>query len=297
MPDPWIVRTDAALADDVRSALDRLQPAKDLLLDTAEAWAEFERAVREERPAHVVAVGGDGTVQGVVRALGADADVVMGIVPMGTGNDFARSLDLPLDAASAVDVVRGGRSHAVDLLSMRADDGEPELVVNAVTIGLSGAIHAELDEETKARWGRFAYLRAAVRATTVLTPFRATVETADDETGELSELWTGELLHISLANGARAGGGVPIAPAAEVDDGRLDVCGVAEGTTWEIGTGVPKVLAGSEAEGPWLLASTPRARLTLGAARAASVDGELRDARVLDVRVLPAALTVRVPRP
>lgn len=293
---PWLVRTRADLPETTEAALVRLEPGRTFQLDDAEAWADFERTVRSEAPRMVVAVGGDGTVQGVVRALGADADTVLGIVPVGTGNDFARALDLPLDAEGAVEVIRRGRTRVVDLLSMVRDGGASQLVVNAVTIGLSGAIHTELDDETKARWGRFAYLRAALRAATDLDPFPATLEVADAPEDEMRELWSGDLLHVSLANGPNAGGGVPIAPGAEIDDGRLDVCGVAEATTWEIGSGVPAVLADGDPDEPWLLASVARVRLTMESERLASVDGELRPVRTLEVTALESALSVRVPR-
>jgi diacylglycerol kinase (ATP) len=297
LPAPWIVRTADLLPDAAEAALDRLDAVRTLVLDSAGAWADFGREVRDACPRHLVAVGGDGTVQGVVRAIGEDAECVLGIVPMGTGNDFARALGLPLETEPAVEVIRSGRTRRVDLMSMVRDGDEAALVVNAVTIGLSGAIHAELDDETKERWGRFAYLRAALRAATDLTPFAAALEVADSADGDLREFWSGELLHISLANGTNAGGGVPIAPGAELDDGLLDVCGVAEGSTWEIGSGMPALLTNGDTAEPWVLASAKRVRLRMESARPASIDGELRDAKTLDLRLLARALAVRAPRP
>jgi len=287
-----MVRTDASLDEPTEAALASLEADRSWLLDSAEAWAEFGEAVSEAPPGSIVAVGGDGTIQGVVRAIGAGAGVVLGIVPAGTGNDFARALGVPMKAEAAVERVRAGRVRAVDLLAMRRDGGKRELIVNAVTIGLSGAIHAELDDETKERWGRFAYLRAALRASSELEPFPAALEVADAPGDPLREFWSGRLLHISLANGPNAGGGVPIAPGAEVDDGRLDVCGVAEGEGWEIGLGVPEVLGAGDPGEPWLLASAGRVVLRMEEARPASVDGETGDVRTVELEVLPGALTV-----
>jgi len=303
-PRPWVVTTQAELSEAAAAALTRLGSRQVMVLDSPDAWQEFDRELSDEPPDLVIAVGGDGTVQGVVRALGANADATLGIVPLGTGNDFARALGLPQDPEAAVDVILKGATRPVDLLSLARDENadpsggggfDRELVVNAVTVGLSGAIDTELDDETKARWGRFAYLRGALKGASGLDAFRARIEVADEPGGELRLLHEGDLLHVSLANGPNAGGGVPIAPDAEVDDGLLDVCGVTDATALEIGAQVPAVLTGGEAGEPWVLAAVARARLVLDVPHPVSVDGEVSDARLLDIEVVCRALEVLTP--
>jgi len=290
--DMWVVRTDTEPSVDVSEAIVELDPDRDLLLESAEDWRDFADEVRERVPAVVVVSGGDGTVQGVVRALGPGSDTTVGIIPSGTGNDFARALQLPLGPREAARVVLNGAVRGVDLLALSVDGEAEVLVVNAVTLGLSGPVHAELDDETKDRWGRFAYLRAALSAAGELDPFETKITVREDAGDEPKDFWSGPLLHISLANGPTAGGGVPIAPDADPADGLLDVCGVAEGSAWEIGKGVPAMLGEGTPDAPWLLAAVASARLELDAARSVSIDGEPRTARTLEVRVLPGALTV-----
>lgn len=290
----WVVRTQRELPPDIAGALERLAPDGHFVLESAADWQEFETEVRRTSPRTVVAAGGDGTVQGVVRALGLDTEVALGVVPLGTGNDFARGLGLPLDPDDAVAVIRHGQLAPVDLLAVSIDGGEESIVVNAVTVGLSGSVNAELDEEMKTRWGRFAYLRAALSAAGNLEPFEATIAVGAEDASALDPLWSGRLLHVSFANGPTAGGGIPIAPNAHPADGRVAVCGVGEGTAWEIGAGVPDVLGEGEADDPWLLASVRSARLEMADERQMSVDGESCPGTVLAVRVLPAAVQVHL---
>ncbi len=294
--DLWVVRTDMEPPTDVSEAIVELAPDRDILLESPDDWYAFTDDVDELRPAIVVAAGGDGTVQGVVRALGPGSDTTVGILPSGTGNDFARALGIPLQPREAARTVLKGESRRADLLALSVDGADEVVVVNAVTLGLSGSVHAELDEETKDRWGRFAYLRAALSAAGELEPFTADVTVRASAEDDPTKFWGGPLLHISLANGPTAGGGVPIAPDADPADGLLDICGVAEGSAWEIGKGVPAMLGEGTPDEPWLLGSVAWARVELDATRPISVDGEPREARTLEVRVLPGALTVYRPQ-
>ena len=288
----WVVRTDADPPPEVAGAIDALEPDRNLLLESAEGWRTFIEDVSDAPPELVVAVGGDGTVQGIVRALGPDSGTGVGIVPSGTGNDFARALELPLDPEEAARVVIEGTRRPVDLLALSVDGEDEVLAVNAVTLGLSGFVHAELDDETKARWGRFAYLKAALSAASGLEPFEAEISIRRSAQGDPTPFWTGPLLHISLANGPTAGGGVPIAPDADPADGRLHLCGVADATAWDIGKEVPAIFGDGSPGDPWLLDSVASVRLELASSRPVSVDGEPREARLLELRILPGALTV-----
>lgn len=305
--DVWVVRTGGDVSADAEAVLEGLQGDRHLVLESAEEWDEFAEMIRASHPRTIVAAGGDGTVNGVVRALGPGSDTCLGIVPLGTGNDFARGLGLPTDPEDAASVVRAGHVAHVDLLSLAVDDDADsmevsdaeagEIVVNAVTVGLSGAIHAELDDELKARWGRFAYIRAALTAAAEMEPFEAVIEVVREESPEMERLWSGGLLHVSFANGPTAGGGVPLAPEADPADGLLELCGVAEGTVWEVGSAVPGVLSEGPSPEPWLVESVRAARLTLPEPMQLSVDGDTRRARVIALRVLPRALKVHIASP
>jgi len=298
---PWLVRPGGPRSAEMEEAIEILRPARVREPSDAEGWDALGKEIRDSRPDWIVAAGGDGTVQGVVRLLDLEGGSVLSVLPDGTGNDFARALGLPLDlveAARALEV--GGVDRSVDLLEVRLDDEEPRLVVNAVTAGLSEMVHEVLTDEMKATWGRFAYLRAALAGSSDLTPFQAALTTSGGEGSHGGEgvdrEWRGKLLHISIANGPTAGGGMPIAPGAEIADGQLDLCAIEEGGWAEIGTGIPVVLSGSEPdEGPWMRSRVEQLQLELTEPHDISVDGEVTQATRIRARILPGVLTVRVP--
>jgi diacylglycerol kinase family enzyme len=163
-----------------------------------------------------VVAGGDGSLHLAVNRLhrlGRLDQVTVGLVPLGTGNDFARAAGLPLDPVAAATVVTTAESHRFDLL----EDDSGRLVVNAAHAGL-GAEAAALAAEHKPRLGPLAYplgaLLAGVRAEG--WALRVMVDGSACATGE-------RLLMVGVANGPTIGGGTPLCPVARADDGRLDV--------------------------------------------------------------------------
>lgn len=165
----------------------------------------------------LIVAGGDGSMHLVLQRLhdrdGLDAD--LGLVPLGTGNDLARGLGLPLDAARAAEVAATGRAHAFDLL---VDDGGG-IVVNAVHAGL-GAEAAQRSERMKPGLGALAYPVGALIAGVQADGWRLEV-TVDGERVRAGD--DDRFLMVGVANGPSIGGGAPLCPPAEPDDGRLDV--------------------------------------------------------------------------
>jgi YegS/Rv2252/BmrU family lipid kinase len=166
----------------------------------------------------VVVAGGDGSVHSTVAALdraGRLGDVVLGLVPLGTGNDFARTMGIPLDdPAAAARVVLEGVRRPVDVL--RGDDGD--LVVNAVHAGV-GAEAGRAAEPWKGRLGRVGYAVGAVVAG-VTTRGRRIRVIADGQ--QLAD-GARRVLQVAVGNGVFVGGGTPLSPAARPDDGKADV--------------------------------------------------------------------------
>ncbi|GAA2874795.1 hypothetical protein GCM10010517_35550 [Streptosporangium fragile] len=164
----------------------------------------------------VVVLGGDGTLHVVVTALhrrGELAARTVGLVPLGTGNDFARGLGLPLDPEVAARVVLAGRSTPLDLLV----DDEGGVVVNAVHLGV-GAEASEQAAPLKPRLGRLAYPAGALLAG-VRSPgwrLRVTVDSRAHADGR-------PVLMAGVGNGVTIGGGTPLTPRARPDDGMVDV--------------------------------------------------------------------------
>jgi YegS/Rv2252/BmrU family lipid kinase len=164
-----------------------------------------------------VVLGGDGTVHAVVAALLARDELAtrpIGLVPLGTGNDLARALGIPLDPREAAQAVARGRERALDLLV----DGEGGIVVNAVHVGV-GARASEQAVALKPVLRRAAYAVGALLAGARTQGWRLRVRVDD----ELVSDGRRRVLMVGVGNGVSIGGGTPLAPDARPDDGLADV--------------------------------------------------------------------------
>ncbi|HQU32933.1 MAG TPA: diacylglycerol kinase family lipid kinase [Thermoanaerobaculaceae bacterium] len=164
----------------------------------------------------VVAAGGDGTICEVVQGLHDAGGATLGILPLGTGNDAARTLGLPLRLEAAAQAILDGRTRTVDLIL--AGD---RVALNAIGIGLLGAINVNAASIKLVR-GIAAYLGAAAG-----TLFRYRCPEIALTDGAFS--YRGAMTILAVHNGVTTGGGFPLTPAAVPDDGALDAC-LVEGT-------------------------------------------------------------------
>lgn len=177
---------------------------------------ELDAALDRRNGRTLVVAGGDGSLHLTVSRLyerGELSDTVLGLLPMGTGNDFARGTQIPLDVEQAARVLLVGHVHDVDLI---LDDSD-HLVVNNVHLGI-GADASRYGARWKNRVGRLGYPIGLLQAA-FADPCRLRV-TVDDEVVADGEH---RLLEVSIGNGATVGGGLALNPGADPDDGRLDV--------------------------------------------------------------------------
>lgn len=163
-----------------------------------------------------VACGGDGTLNEVINGL-AGTTLPLGIVPLGTANDFAVQAGIPLDdPAAALDVVLRRRPTGVDVAELNG-----RRFLNVSTGGVAAEVTTETPSAVKKALGRFAYVLSAVRKLGDLEPFRLRVRGpgfAHD----------GPCLIFAVGNARRTGGGAQLTPHASVTDGRLDLVLVSE---------------------------------------------------------------------
>lgn len=159
---------------------------------------------------HILVGGGDGTVSSAVAHL-LGRDVTLGVLPLGTGNDFSRSLGIAPTLEAACDVIAEGYTARVDV---GLANGRPFL--NAASMGLATAIAKRLTKRIKQRIGKLAYPVAAVRQLWEQQPFRVRMK-ADSRTLEL------DVLQLVVGNGRYHGAGNVVAPDAALDDRRLHV--------------------------------------------------------------------------
>lgn len=173
-----------------------------------------EALATEPRPT-VVAAGGDGTLGLLVERLrkgGVLDHVVLGLLPLGTGNDFARAVGIPLDPGEAAAAMLTGVPEALDLLV----DDRGSVAVNAVHAGVGG-LAAMRAVPLKPWLGRMAYAVGAATAGARSRGWNVRVE-VDGES-----VVTGTALLVGLGNGSTIGGGTVLWPSARPDDGIMEV--------------------------------------------------------------------------
>ncbi len=164
--------------------------------------------------------GGDGTVSSVVDKLVA-GPVVLAVLPLGTANDFARTLGIPSDVGAACDVITSGKVVDVDLGV--ADD---HYFVNVASLGLSVAVSHAITPGLKRRLGAAAYPVATLKAYRGFEPFRTSLEFPR---GDHAPVEIAETMQVAVGNGRYYGGGNVMAPDAGIDDHSLDVYVIARG--------------------------------------------------------------------
>ena len=295
-----------------RSGLQAFEEARSLLADrgipllAAHALSKPKRLrqVLEEAIAagarRILVGGGDGTIGCAAQVL-MNRDVTLGVVPLGTGNDFARSLGIPPEIEAACDVIAQGYTARVDV---GLANGRPFL--NAASLGLATGIARRLTKRLKQRAGKLAYPVAAAAEVKDLKPFHIRLK-ADEH--ELSL----DVLQLVVGNGLYHGAGNMVAPDARLDDRRLNVYAIAapsaasglEGTglgqLQDIATLVRVALSlrtGEHVAHP-AVTSLRAARLYVESdpVQEVNADGELVGPTPMRFEVAPAALRVYAPAP
>jgi diacylglycerol kinase (ATP) len=236
----------------------------------------------------IVAAGGDGTLNEVVNGLSEDfGRASLGLLPLGTGNDFARSIQVPDDLEGALAVLREGRTRRLDVVRATLP-GRSRYFINMSAGGFSGLVSEKADD-AKDRWGPLAYMRAAVEALPELRTFQAAIRLSGAEELDL------ETYNLVVSNGRFVAGGIPAAPQAELDDGLLDLMIVPATTGPKLALLVPQVLLGRHLGSDLLVfRKATRIEIQSDPPMTFNLDGELLDEAPSVFEVLPRALEVVV---
>jgi diacylglycerol kinase (ATP) len=165
----------------------------------------------------VFVAGGDGTLNealnGLAQVEDALARVTLGVIPLGTGNDFAAALALPDDIDAVLEVLLRGRVRPVDIGEVNG-----RLFVNASGGGFLADVSESVDPALKSVAGRLAYLLGGAKVLLQTEPFGVRIDASGTPRERL------DCLLFAVCNAPMVGGGRPIAPDAVIDDGQLDVC-------------------------------------------------------------------------
>lgn len=231
----------------------------------------------------VVLGGGDGTLNSAASAL-LETDLPLGILPLGTANDLARTLGIPLDVAEAAQVIVEGNLRQIDLGEV---NGKP--FFNVASMGLSVGMTRELTHDVKQRWGRLGYAVATFRALWQMRPFSAVIRSGND----VHKVRT---LQISIGNGRYYGGGMTVEEGADIDDGCLNLYSMEFANLWKLALVYPAFRKGRH--GMWKDVRTLRCsevEIRTGRPRKVNTDGELTTETPAQFRVLRRAVSVFAP--
>jgi len=274
--------------DRLRDAVARVLGDRAEVVETNSPTAAREAVCRAcDQDRLVVAAGGDGTVHAVINAVMACPErATVGLLPMGTSNNFCRDLGLPLELDAALGVLRDGVAEPVDLLRIEAD-GAVRYGASIATAGNADRVIEALTEEDKTAWGAWCYLRAALPVMADLETYGVRV-TIDGEPTAPYRLW-----NLLVANGRYAGGGLDVAPEARLDDGLLEVILIEEGDGLDLAGLASDFLRDDYRQHDRVTWRQAReARIEADKPLRLLVDGELVEGRTLHFRVEPAALRV-----
>jgi YegS/Rv2252/BmrU family lipid kinase len=229
------------------------------------------------------AMGGDGIVGAVAGEL-RDGAGLLAVVPGGRGNDFARKLGIPFDPVEAVALLETGEEKAVDLAEA---DGTTYLGI------LSAGIDSDVSRialETRLKLGTFVYTYGVLRA------IAGWKQAAWDVTidGEPASF---EGFSVAVANSGVFGGGMFLAPDAELDDGLLEIILISSQTKLRYLRGLPRVFRGTHLQDPAIqLVQAKEVKFHADRPFTAYADGDPIGDLPLTVRVLPGSLRVVAPR-
>lgn len=158
----------------------------------------------------IISVGGDGTLVEIINGL-AGFEGNLGIIPAGTGNDFARTIDLPKELMSCIDVILNGKTKAIDVPKVNE-----KVFLNVASFGIDGGIIIDTDKIKQKVSGTPAYILGSLKGILGYKPYAVKIE-IDELVIER------EIVLAAVANGKYFGGGMKIAPTALLDDGLLDI--------------------------------------------------------------------------
>lgn len=234
---------------------------------------------------HIVAMGGDGTVNEIANGL-LGTNATLAVIPAGTGNDFIRMLGIPGNPMQAIDTLLNGVARTMDLGQVEDD----RCFVNGLGIGIDAQVARDVLKMDRLK-GAAAYISAAVQEVFRFQAFPVALSTPEEHL-ELT------CLSLGVSNGLYAGGGFKLAPRADIDDGLVDLCAIGDYPKPERLFRLPKVRAGKHAD--WKNVTYRQTNeVTVSSLKKliAHVDGEpyRLPGDSFTVRALPQSLRVLVP--
>lgn len=233
----------------------------------------------------IIIGGGDGTLSCVVDQL-RSKDITLGVLPLGTANDFATTLNIPTTIEEACQVIANGRVHRIDL-----GIANDICYLNVASVGFGAAVAASVSNDDKKTLGPFAYAFSAAEAAVTTKPFNARL-TFSNQVVET------EAIHIAVANGRLYGGGNVVTNDARIDDRELIVVifePMGPPDMLQIGLHLKD---GGYVRNPHVRVFRRVQHVQLevvGSSQRLNIDGEIKSHTPVEFKIAPSALKVIVP--
>ncbi len=211
-----------------------------------DATTAVRNALRSSRYRTVIVVGGDGTLNEAVNGFfdenGAaiDTETTLGLLPSGTGGDFRRTAHIPADVTAAVELIASGATRSIDCGRIDFGDGARRFFINIADCGMGGEVVARINRRAHKGGGARGTLMFLGASLSTLVRYSARVTHVEVD----GEAIDGEVRSVVVANGIFFGGGMQVAPAASLDDGRFDVVIIAETGRARALSGIPSLYRG-----------------------------------------------------
>jgi YegS/Rv2252/BmrU family lipid kinase len=233
----------------------------------------------------IVTLSGDGLIGAVAGALRGRDDAIMGVLPGGRGNDFARVLGIPADPVAACAVIAEGEPRAVDVGEIGSP---PRTFVGIASLGFDSVAN-RIANEAPSRLGPLVYAYGALRALATWRP--ATFDVAVDRERRTFTGWT-----VAAANSRAYGGGMLLAPDARLDDGELDVVLIAPASRRQFVRCLPMVFKGTHVDLPSVTVLRGReVRISADRPFAVYADGDPIGELPVTIRAIPGAVKILLP--
>ncbi len=231
----------------------------------------------------VIVGGGDGTLNAAAAGL-VETRLPLGILPLGTANDLARTLALPLGLREACQVVAAGHPMPIDVGWVNG-----QYFFNVASLGLSVNITQQLSQDMKRRWGVLAYAFTALKVISKSRPFTAEIRSH----GEVCRVKT---VQIAVGNGRYYGGGLTVRVDATITDQRLDLYSLEVRHWWQMLPLLPAMRSGTHASWDFVRSQQGQAfEIVTRKPYPINTDGEITTTTPAHFRVLPQAISVMVP--
>jgi YegS/Rv2252/BmrU family lipid kinase len=231
----------------------------------------------------VIIGGGDGTLNSAAAGI-VDTGLPLGVLPLGTANDFARTIGIPADPIEAARLILSTTPRSIDLGEVNG-----HLFFNVASIGFSAELAGELTKKAKKRWGKLGYAIVGARLLARSRLFTAYVE----HDGSVEEIRT---MQVSVGNGRHYGGGMTVEATATADDGRLDFYSLEVDHWWRLLSLLPSLRKGTHGRWDDVRAfQTTEIIVKTSKPRAVDTDGELTTWTPAHFRICEQAIRVFAP--